>query len=79
MAVENNDLVKADHYEPIFIITELGFDGEYTMSWGDDFPDRTPVGPFRTRREAEDWVMAKCRDLKAIGANWQIAPLIPPW
>jgi hypothetical protein len=61
----------------LFVITELDLRLTDAPPEGEPHPERTPVGPFATRDEANDWALNLVKDHGGNGF-WQIVPLRSP-
>lgn len=61
----------------LYMITELSL-GDVVVSYDQLHPDSTPVGPFDSRAEAEEWVFDKMKGRRGT-CSFTISPVVKPW
>ena len=61
-----------------YVITELTIDGLQPQAWGAPHPESTPIGPFDTRAEANEYAHRAQSWFGNGGGSVMVAPLLEP-
>lgn len=67
-----------DPDKTLYVISELSLGDVVYTNWGHPHPEQTPVGPFNSRQEAEDWAFEKFKGRSGT-CSFTISPIVKPW